>query len=269
MLQVDYYGVVSDSADKNILKMAQDIFLNQLKSMDGVSVDDKRPDTSKSLNSLPALPKDSSKIAFYAEISGMQDSKGQNVWNCNFNAVNSADGIVHSKKETYESYYKILTGAKSAIETVLNDFKDNSSRSMDMAEIHKPTSASISSIDMDSLAGTWGGEPYTDKIIILRGGRGFVIFKNGATMNIKITPKNIKIDGMSLTLEIMQLGKSNASYYPELPREKALEIAESAKPIVWNFSLTSPGVLEGIKSTISAEGNNSEESRYSIQWTKQ
>ena len=36
---------------------------------------------------------------------------------------------------------------------------------------------------LETLAGTWTGEALVDKVIILRGGNGFVIFKNGASMN--------------------------------------------------------------------------------------
>ena len=37
-LQVDYYGVVTSSADTSMLKMAQDVFFTQLNSIDNLSV---------------------------------------------------------------------------------------------------------------------------------------------------------------------------------------------------------------------------------------
>ena len=46
-LKIEYYGVVSTSSDSNMIKMAQDIFLTQLKSIDYISVEDKRPDSGK------------------------------------------------------------------------------------------------------------------------------------------------------------------------------------------------------------------------------
>ena len=70
---------------------------------------------------------------------------------------------------------------------------------------------------LDTLAGTWTGDTLIDKIVILRGGKGFVIFKNGASMNIVIS-----INGSSVT--VIQKGRSNASFYPELSRELAPQI---------------------------------------------
>ncbi len=269
-LQIDYYGIVSTAADTNMLKMAQDVFLNQLKSIDGVSVDDKRQDLSHAMTSIPTFTSSGEKIAFYAEITGENNGDGQTKWNCRFNAISPHDGLTHSKNESYESYYKILTGSKSAIEAVLNNIRGTEEKkhgSGNGAQDSQTTAKSVSDTDIESLAGTWTGEPYTDKIIILRGGRGFVIFKNGATMNIKIMRKN---DGGSGTkLEITQVGKSNASFFPELPRETALSIAAEAKPIIWNFNLTSQGTLEGTKTTLMPSENGASQEKIPSMWTKQ
>ena len=266
-LMVDYYGVVSASSDANMLKMAQDVFFTQLKSIDGISVDDKRPDISKASAVLPQFAPSATKIAFYAEITDQKSSSGQTVWNCRFNAVTQSDGITHSTTENYESYYKILVGAKNAIEKVLSDLKAPA------PEFISANKASISpdfntGIDIESLAGTWSGEPYADKIIILRGGRGFVIFKNGATMNIKISVKNATVGGKHTNFEITQVGKSNASFFPELPREQALACAATASPITWNFSLTSPDTLEGIKNTVIQTNDGPEKGTLNSNWTR-
>lgn len=101
---------------------------------------------------------------------------------------------------------------------------------------------------LESLAGTWSGEPHTDKIVILRGGRGFIIYKNGATMNISLSIVNGK-DGKKEIL-IRQVGKSNASFYPELSRDTALSAAASAPPIEWRLNSTVDGTLTGIKKTL-------------------
>lgn len=264
---VDYYGVVSASSDTNMLKMAQDVFFTQLKSIDGVTVDDKRPDISKASSAIPSFMNTNAGIYFYAEITDTKNESGQTVWNCRFNAVTASDGITHSTSENYESYYKILVGAKNAIEKVLSDLK---APAPEFAGANKSNLATDfkTGVDIESLAGTWSGEPFADKIIILRGGRGFVIFKNGATMNIKISVKKAVVDGKSTNLEITQVGKSNASFFPELPREQALECAAQAKPITWNFSLTSADTLEGIKNTVIPTNNGVEQGTLNSSWTR-
>ena len=86
-------------------------------------------------------------------------------------------------------------------------------------------------ISTENLSGTWSGEENIDKIVILRGGRGFVIFKNGASMNITVENKDNQI-------VITQKGRSNASFYPELERNTALNAALSADPIEWILKFT-------------------------------
>lgn len=266
-LLVDYYGVVSASSDTNMLKMAQDVFYTQLKSIDGIIVDDKRPDISKASSEIPVFIKTNAKIYFYAEISDDKTETGQPLWNCRFNAVTSSDGITHTATENYESYYKILVGAKNAIEKVLSDLKEPDPQ---FASADKENIAADfkTGVDIESLAGTWSGEPFADKIIILRGGRGFVIFKNGATMNIKISVKKAVIDGKSTNLEITQVGKSNASFFPELSREQALACAAKAAPITWNFALTSADTLEGIKNTVIPTNDGTEQGTVNSSWTR-
>ena len=264
---VDYYGVVSASSDTNMLKMAQDVFFTQLKSIDGIKVDDKRPDIIKASSNMPIFAQTNAKVYFYAEISDSRNETGQTIWNCRFNAFTPEDGITHSASENYESYYKILVSAKNAIEKILSDLKAPSPEFA--AENKSNISVDFNSgVDIESLAGTWSGEPFADKIIILRGGRGFVIFKNGATMNIKITVKKATIEGKSTNLEITQVGKSNASFFPELPREQALACAATASPITWNFSLTSADKLEGVKNTVIATNDGPEQGTVNSSWSR-
>ena len=266
-LLVDYYGVVSASSDTNMLKMAQDVFFTQLKSIDGITVDDKRPNLSKASVSLLEFARTNAKVLFYAEISDSKNASGQTIWNCRFNAVTQSDGITHSTTENYESYYKILVGAKTAIEKVLSDLKSPAPEFIGSNKAN--ISADFSTgIDIESLAGTWSGEPFADKIIILRGGRGFVIFKNGATMNIKISVKKANVSGKTTELEIAQVGKSNASFFPELPREEALACAAAARPITWNFSLTSADTLEGVKNTVIQTNDGTEQGTVNSSWTR-
>lgn len=263
-LQVDYYGVVSSSADTNMLKMAQDVFFTQLKSIDSITVTDKRSDLSKTLLQIPEIDSSSKRIAFYAEIDEEKDMFSTVTWNCKFDAVSPEDGITYSKNETFESYYKILVNAKTSIESLLSQFREKPEKARDADSFFASGAGTPSDIDIESLAGTWTGEPNTDKIIILRGGRGFVIFKNGASMNIRIqagtTGKN--------SVQVQQVGKPNASFFTELPRETALRIAPSASPITWNFTITSQNSLEGEKVTLLPDGDDASEGKAHSLWTR-
>lgn len=262
-LQVDYYGVVSSSADTNMLKMAQDVFYTQLKSIDSIIVVDRRPDISKTLTDFPQLDQNSSKIAFYAEIDEEKDLFNQTSWNCKFNAVTTKSGITRTKTEVFESYYKILVNAKNSIESLLDEFR-KPEKPIEDADRQNIEENSLSSIDVESLAGTWTGEPGTDKIIILRGGRGFVIYKNGATMNIRISAGKSGAN----SIEIQQTGKSNASFFTEIPREMALQYAPEAAPIVWDFKITSQSSLEGKKTTLLPDGAGAKRGTTNSTWTK-
>ena len=247
-----------------MLKMAQDVFYTQLKSIESIIVIDKRPDLSKTLSSIPEPDAESSRIAFYAEIIEEQNSAGKPVWNCKFDAVTPRDGITHSKSEVFESYYKILVNAKNSIEAVLNELR-GPQKYIEDADSENLAGNRNSSINIESLAGTWTGEPFTDKIIILRGGRGFVVYKNGATMNIRI------IAGKSDSeIEVRQAGRANASFFTEIPRETALLYAPSANPIVWNLKITSQNTLEGTKTTLITEngGASAKEGKISTVWTR-
>ncbi len=250
-IAVNYYGVVSKTqeVDSNMLKMAQDIFFTQLKSIESVAVEDCRPDTSKVSAEIPQFFGES--IALYAQISE-SEKDGSKVWKCTFSAFNPSDEITHSKTETYDSYYKILAGAKSAIESVLAGFHEEPKIVVESPKQEEKTFRG--NIDIESMAGTWGGEPYTDKILILRGGRGFIIFKNGATMNIKIVAKKFDSSGNVSEIEVRQVGKSNASFFPELPRQTALNLAATASPIKWTFEIRA-GELYGTKQTLIPAAN--------------
>jgi hypothetical protein len=51
-------------------------------------------------------------------------------------------------------------------------------------------------------------------------------------------------------IKIKQNGRSNASFYPDLPRQVALKVAVNANPIEWNFELLDDNTLKGKKSTL-------------------
>ncbi len=248
-LQIEYYGVVSTSSDVNMMKMAQDFFYTQLTSIDGLSVSDKRSDISSVSETIPDTSNASlNKFVFYAQIK--EDKKGENsiFWNCEFVLKKTETGVIFQKNKTYETYYKMLTNAKETIEDFLTPFilkNENNSKENSIQSEQKN-----SNINIEDLSGSWTGEPYTDKILILRGGRGFIILKNGATMNISVSV--IQDSTGENFIKIKQSGKTNASFFPELSRELALKEAQFASPVEWTFVKTSNDTLSGTKKTLVA-----------------
>lgn len=113
----------------------------------------------------------------------------------------------------------------------------------------------------ENLSGTWSGEDYIDKIVILRGGRGFVIFNNGASMTI-----SVKLSGADVI--ITQNGRSNASFYPDLPRQNALTAALEAEPIEWKLTFADNNTLTGSKKTIKANGETFEYNTIKVKWNR-
>ena len=246
-VQLDYYGVISESADSNMLKMAQDFFFTQLNAIDGISVQDKRPDTGTILRSLPETAAGSAKkITFYAEITEEKKEGDAVWWSCSFIAktMASSEETAWKKTKEYDSYYKMLTNSKDTIHELLNTVKENTRGAESSSPYSKTMTAGQEGFDIETLSGTWNGEPFADKIVILRGGRGFIIFKNGATMNISVSSEG------NSSVKVRQTGKTNASFYPDLPREKVLSVAATASPIEWNFTLKGNDMLSGTKTTL-------------------
>lgn len=255
---VDFYATVSSSADDNMIKMTTDLLYTQLQSMDAYSVADKRSEVF-------TLPSSSPNISFYVDI--QEDYDGG--WICTLNAYRGEKNVSFTKK--YDSYYKILMDSKASIENLLLNLSENLKiqKTDDAREPEAEKKEEPNPIlrqrnpAMDILAGTWTGEELIEKILILRGGRGFIVFKNGASMNISVT-----VDGDSV--KVKQTGKSNASFFPELPRQEALNNAATAAPIEWNLVLNG-NTLEGTKKTLVSDKKAStgvSEGTINVLWTK-
>lgn len=259
---VEFYATVSSSTDDNMIKMTTDLLYTQFQSLDGYSVSDKRTEVF-------TPPSDSPNISFYADI--QEDYDGG--WICTLNAYRMGKNVSFTKK--YDSYYKILMDSKASIENLLLNLTANAElkKQEELAETgpedekkeeEKPILRQRNPV-MDSLAGTWTGEELIEKILILRGGRGFIVFKNGASMNILVS---VSMDGNSVTVK--QNGKSNASFFPELPRQEALKNAATASPIEWNLVFNG-NTLEGTKRTLVADKKSStgvSEGTINVFWTK-
>ncbi|AEE16940.1 TP0183 family DNA metabolism protein [Treponema brennaborense] len=256
--EVDFYAIVADVADGGKIAMTQDLFYTQLMSFNGITVTDKRK--TRYQDAADELRPDA--LAFHAEI---KESEAE--WECTLYMDFPAEGKTVSVSNTYDSYYKILTEAKTTLQTLFSDLAaavtDTSAAATDTSSARRDAIVPT----LEGISGTWSGEENINKIVILRGGRGFVIFRNGASMNISVEIKNGQVI-------CTQTGKSNASFFPDMPREIALVAALNAEPIAWTLSLTENGTLSGIKKTLrtrydGGEAAGTETAEIGVTWHKQ
>lgn len=245
-VSIYYYGIKASELDSNMAKMISDLYYTQLSELPNYTVNDERTDSL-----LSAIPDknnfSNNSFCFYVQISKINNS---DKWETKFYLQNNEKD--ETEKKEYESFYKILMEPKNNLQTTLSQLlsstHDNSS-----LPVQKTEKVITNTISTDFLAGTWSGEENINKIIIMRSGRGFVIFNNGASMNIDIQITKLNSQNQ---IVITQQGKSNASFFPELPRNVALNVAKSASPIKWIFTLSDNDTLTGTKKTISLSNNN-------------
>ena len=70
------------------------------------------------------------------------------------------------------------------------------------------------------------------------------------------------------SIVITQKGRSNASFYPELPRTIALNAALSARPITWTLQVLDDNTLSGTKNTLIQKGDDFEDGTLSVEWNR-
>ena len=260
---IDYYGIVSTEIDANMSKMTSDLYYTQLSEINNFSVSDRR--SSPSLSERPdAANFSDGKLSFFTLIT--KDSKSDK-WITTYYVVDKTKNEEHSKKKTYDSFYKILMEPKDVLKDTIKQLIENdSSTTAITASINDAGSIKGTSIaSTEELSGTWGGEDNINKIVIMRGGRGFVIFNNGASMNITV---ELSGSAENKKVVITQKGNSNASFYPDLKRTAALSAAVSAKPIKWTLTLTDNNTLKGLKDTLLPDGDSYKEGNISVIWTR-
>lgn len=261
---IDYYGIVSTEIDENMSKMTSDLYYTQLTEINNFTVTDKR--TSPNLKNRPDISAFSeSALAFFTLITKDSDS---DKWITTYYVIDKANNEEHSKQKKFDSFYKILMEPKDVLRQTIkqlieNDTSAKTLTSQTSSEAPDLTTTAISSTE--ELSGTWTGEENIKKIVIMRGGRGFVIFNNGATMNIIV---ELSGDESNKQVLITQKGHSNASFYPELQRSAALTAAVSAEPIKWTLTLINGNTLKGIKETLLPEGNSYKQGTVSVIWTR-
>ena len=234
---IDYYGIVSSEIDDNMAKMLSDLYYTQFQEISSFNVTDKR--TQDCLKTIPSNDSiDSSNFSFYSII-----TKENAKWISNLTIKNK--NLNHSVKKEFDSFYKILMEPKDILQASLKNLVLQKTDTSTEEESEQPQ-INLPQISTEFLSGTWYGENNIDKIVIMRGGRGFVIFNNGASMNISVELSNAS----KKAIKIKQNGRSNASFYPDLPRQVALKVAVNANPIEWNFELLDDNTLKGKKSTL-------------------
>lgn len=254
--KIGFFMAVSDSSDTATINLTQDLYFQKLSLLPNVVVSDLREInfSSANLNEYSDLD-----FVFYPEI--QENGTG---WKCIFHAKKISSNQNYTSEKAYDSYYMILMDAKNEVTKFIDKLNSPTNESF---MVENSTTGSISSsiesfVSIENLSGTWVGEEFIDKIVILRGGRGFVIYQNGASMNI-----SIKIEDENLIAT--QISKSNASYFPEISREKALELAPTAEPIEWKLNIKNSSELEGTKYTLTEKGKNSPEFSYiPVKWKK-
>ncbi len=258
VIKIDYYGVVASEVDQNMYKMTSDLYYTQLCEIPSFSVTDKRSDAQ--LTAPPAESAFSSNnLSFYAVI----EKKGESKWISTLFVIKGVNQSKKSQSKEYDSYYKILTEPKAVLQDSIK--KLITSEKTEIVVKSENTAAETSASSTEMLSGTWDGEEVIDKIVIMRGGRGFVVFKNGASMNVVV-----KFDELdSSKILVIQSAKSNASFFPELPRQVALKEAVNASPIQWTFSLKDNNTLSGTKKTLLSDGDeNAKEGTVTVTWKR-
>lgn len=257
---VAFFGIYSPDADKNMLSMTEDLYFKQLSDMD-LSIKDNRSDSfSENYDSKKeALFSECEEtFAFFIIIRKNTSEK----WECSINLRNIETKKTKSISKEYDSYYKILMDSKTNLKASIKSLFDETEENQTIVK----KSVSTKSVTTESIAGTWTGEDAIAKIVIMRGGRGFVVFKNGATMNISVSIT--AFENNTNTINVKQNGSNNASFFTDLNRKLALESAVTAKPIEWNFLLQNDGTLKGEKSTLIEKNGTAENALIPVIWTK-
>ncbi len=232
-VDVEFYSLASTIEDTGKIHMTEDLLYTQLLSLQQYRkyrIVDRRPASYTGTTDNP----DHDTIAFHGELH-QQDG----AWVCTLSLEQPHRNRRVQVSGTYDSYFKILSEAKSSISRLFSDLSGPSTA----AASSQPAAGPAGAPTYDNLSGTWVGESSINKIVLLRGGRGFVIFNNGASMNIKV-----EIQGS--TIICTQTAKPNASFFPELPREVALVAAVDAKPITWTMTLSSSTTMTGTKRSL-------------------
>lgn len=281
---VYFYGIVVPLSQENQKNITLDLFTAQIKVFPEVNLIDRRNsgfDTNYSKLSeqdAKSLTKESifdlipqeknlqqgqKAILFLSKIDKTEDEN----WICSIYTKNLSTSKIDVIQKKFDSYYKILTDSRTLIADILAISTDQQIKSLSNKRTEQSNPVAQSPMTIEGLSGTWRGEKGITKIVIMRSGRGFVIFNNGASMNISISVDELEQN--TKILKITQSAPFNASFYPDIPRQKILENSNNAKPIQWSFELTGTNSLTGFKETLVLDENGIvSQNTQTVKWEK-
>ena len=86
----------------------------------------------------------------------------------------------------------------------------------------------------------------------------------------KVSINQAKKENGEIIFLVKQVSHANASYFPEIPRAKALEEAVKAAPIEYKLVLTNENTLQGTKTTLIENKAGSEiiQGNIDVAWKK-
>lgn len=275
---VNFYGIAAPKSIENMIQITQDLFTAQLRIIPAVTFKDCTSDSFKkniidktdfasdsfSISSLlEKVPEEKSmSVTLFANIAKVEED----VWVCTIYTRNNLTGSIYTTFKDYDSYYKILTDAKLLIQESIEKSTGLTIATPGTIASEETASAKANTnLSLEGISGTWSGEKNISKIVLMKSGRGFIIFTNGSSMNIEIKVEN---NGGTKILNVKQIGKFNASFYPDIPRQLVLEKAESASPIEWSLTLENNTKLSGQKKSLSLNGTSVEETTTNVNWKK-
>ena len=112
-INIDFYGVLSNDADANMINMTEDMFIKQLSDF-SEKINDKRHNKN---NLLIALQAEKNNTILYIDIKKKSTSTGK--WISSINIKQPAEEIKIHQRE-YDSYYKILVESKTFLSEIFN-----------------------------------------------------------------------------------------------------------------------------------------------------
>jgi hypothetical protein len=261
--EIDYCGIFSEALDQNMAKLTSDLYYTQLSEIQNFSVVDKRAQFEKTqLQDVDKSVFTSTNKTFFAEINKKPSS---DKWLTVFHIFYEGNEV--TKVKEYDSYYKILMEPKENLRATLSDLitRGETGEAQPAVAAEKAPLVTSSKISTDFLSGTWKGEDGLNKVVIMRGGRGFVIFNNGASMNISIS---LSENTGSQKITVLQNQRSNASFFPQLSRQVALEHAVNAQPIEWTLQAKDSNTLIGQKRTLVENTGEVSYDDIPVTWTR-
>ena len=246
------YGFVDNTIeqDSTKLQLCTDLFYSQFETNQKFSINDNRTTTFN--KDLLEIHKETGDILFYHTV-----SQDENEWLSTLRLVDLATNHETTVSRNYKEFYKILMDANDALAELLQK------QMTTPIEQHIATEKKENVVfTIADLYGTWKGEESIHKIVILGAGRGFVIFENGSSMNVSVEVEN-------QSLFVAQDCSSSADFFPDIPKELAIELATSADPITWDFEIENSNTLNGIKNTyalVDAQSNAIDKTHITVTW---